>query len=75
MTLQDIAGTLTGATALAGLIGAICLWAIRQLVRQEIEPLKEDVAVLRQAVFNHLAHGEQPDEAAIRRRLNHDERE
>lgn len=56
------------------LVGALCLWALRQIIRDEIEPLKQDIAVLRGAVFNHLAHGEAPDEPTIRERLGYGER-
>jgi hypothetical protein len=62
---------LTAIVAAAGLAGAICLWAVRQIVRGEIEPIKQDIAVLRGAVFNHLAHGEIPDETDIRERLGY----
>lgn len=65
---------LTGIVAAAGLVGAVCTWAVRQIVRGELEPVRQDIAVLRGAVFNHLAHGESPDEAAIRERLGYGER-
>ncbi len=78
-TASTTAGTpigemLTGIVAAAGLAGALCLWTVRQIIRDEIEPLKQDIAVLRGAVFNHLAHGEPPDEAQIRERLGYDGR-
>ncbi|HVA64309.1 MAG TPA: hypothetical protein VNF74_11340 [Terriglobales bacterium] len=50
---------------------ALYLWATRHIVRDELEPLRQDIEVLRVAVFNHLTHGETPDEDMIRRGLGY----
>jgi len=61
----------TAAAAVAGLAAGGCLWALRHIVRDELLPLRQDIEVLRMAVFNHLTHGEAAQEDAIRRRLGY----
>ena len=64
-------------TATVAVAGAICtayLWVTRKVIREEIaramrdevRPLRQDVEVLRVAVFNHLSHDQQPVETHIR---------
>jgi hypothetical protein len=67
MNWQMITALAAGATA----VGGFLLWALRNVVRGELEPVKQDITVLRVAVFNHLSHDEQPDEAAIREGLGY----
>lgn len=57
-----------GVAALSGL-AALYAWTTRRIVREELQPLRNDVEVLRLAVFNHLSHGERPTEAELRGRL------
>lgn len=71
----------TWLTALASLLGVLVagyLWTTRHIVRDELEPMRndiarqgEDIAVLRTSVFNHLSHGEIAEEQAIRERLGY----
>ncbi len=61
----------TAAVAVAGGLCAVFLWATRHIVRDELEPLRQDIEVLRVAAFNHLTHGEMPDEGLIRRGLGY----
>ncbi|MGH9416856.1 MAG: hypothetical protein ACRD01_09535 [Terriglobales bacterium] len=56
-------------TALAALAAALASgwqWVTRHIIRDEVGTIREDIEVLRVAVFNHLRHGDLPDEAAIR---------
>ncbi len=69
------------AVAVSGAVAALYLWATRQVIREELQPVRshlarqgEDIAVLRTAVFNHLAHGDQPVEAHIREVLGYGRR-
>lgn len=55
--------------------GSAVLWSMRQLVRQEVQPLRQDIEVLRVAVFNHLRHGGDPVEEHIREVLGYDPRQ
>jgi|GEM_PF-6558763 len=65
----------TAAVAVAGALSALLLWVTRHIVRDELEPLRQDIEVLRVATFNHLAHNERPEEARIRRGLGYGARE
>lgn len=76
---QDMAGVVAVMTAFATLL----LWVGRRVVREElqtfsekeIDPLQEDVEVLRVAVFNHVSHGEDlPSEDHIREVLGYGNR-
>ena len=55
-----------------------CLWVGRRIVREELDskltPLRQDIEALRMATFNHLSHGEKPDEPQIRKLLGYGER-
>jgi len=59
-----------------------CLWVGRRIVREELEdklnsalsPIRQDIEALRMATFNHLSHGEKPDESQIRKALGYGER-
>lgn len=75
MNLLTILAGLGGSAALATALGSFFLWAIRNIIRQENAPLVEDISVLRVAVFNHLAHGETPEENKIRQFLTEDRRD
>jgi len=55
--------------ALATLLGSVCLWVLRAVIHQELEPIRQDLDVLRASVFNHMAHGEKPTEAHVRAAL------
>lgn len=55
-----------------GTLGAFTHWVVRTIVHQELETVREDISVLRAAVFNHVAHGEKPDEGAIRERMGYE---
>lgn len=70
MNWQMITALAAAATALGGFL----LWALRTVVRSELEPVRQDITVLRVAVFNHLSHDQQPDEAAIREGLGYGRR-
>jgi len=70
MNWQMITALAAGATA----IGGFLLWALRNVVRSELEPVRQDITVLRVAVFNHLSHDERPDESAIREGLGYGRR-
>lgn len=72
--MNGAAQAVTAAVAVAGALGALYLWATRHIVRDELEPLRQDIEVLRVATFNHLAHDEKPEEARIRRGLGYDAR-
>jgi len=61
--------SLGGMAAVLSMLGAFGLWLLRQVIREELKTVKDDIQVLRAAVFNHLSHGEQPDEHAIREAL------
>ncbi|HXR96986.1 MAG TPA: hypothetical protein VN709_04000 [Terriglobales bacterium] len=65
---------ITGLTAIAGLTAAGCLWVLRHIVRDELEPLRQDVETLRVAVFNHLSHDQPATETDIRERLGYGDR-
>lgn len=65
---------ITAGAAFCGTLTAGYLWTTRHIVRDEMAPLREDIEVLRLAVFNHLSHGDQPDEAALRKGLGYDPR-
>lgn len=58
--------------ALATFLGTICLWVLRMVIRDELEPVRQDIETLKVATFNHLTHGDKPDEAEIRARLGFD---
>ncbi|MGH9414580.1 MAG: hypothetical protein ACRD0Y_12695 [Terriglobales bacterium] len=53
-------------------LGTFVQWSVRAIIRQELEPVRRDIAVLRTAVFNHLRHGEPFTEQAIRERLGYE---
>ncbi|MGH9475449.1 MAG: hypothetical protein ACRD1C_03850 [Terriglobales bacterium] len=59
---------------MVGTLGAFTHWAVRTIVRQEMEPLQQDITVLRAAVFNHLMHDQKPEERDIREKLGYGER-
>ena len=65
---------LSGIAIVLTALGGFGLWVLRLVIRQELEPVKEDVHVLKVAAFNHLTHGETPDENAIRIRLGYSAR-
>jgi hypothetical protein len=67
MNWQMITALAAASTALGGLL----VWVLRNIVRGELEPVRQDIAVLRTAVFNHLSHGEEPDERHIREGLGY----
>jgi hypothetical protein len=60
-------------TALGAASGGLA-WAARSLIREELAPVRQDIEVLRVAVFNHLTHGDEPVEAHIREVLGYGER-
>jgi len=60
--------------AVAAAVAGFMVWAARNLIREELAPLRQDIEVLRIAVFNHLTHGGEPVEAHIREVLGYDER-
>jgi len=66
-----MAQAITALVGVLGVLGALYLWATKHVVRDEIEPLRQDIEVLRVATFNHLAHNEKPDEGLIRRGLGY----
>jgi hypothetical protein len=70
MNWQMITALAAAATALGGFL----LWALRNIVRAELEPVRQDITVLRVAVFNHLSHDQQPDELVIREGLGYGHR-
>lgn len=61
-------------TALAGASGLLA-WMARSLIREELAPVRQDIEVLRVAVFNHLRHGDEPVEGHIREVLGYGERQ
>lgn len=65
--------SLGGMAAVVTVVGTAGLFVLRLIIRSENEranrPLERRIAVLWEAVFNHLSHGEVPDEHAISRRL------
>jgi len=76
--LMSLSSWLAPLVVVLGGVGAFFLWITKRVIHEELEafslqylqPLKEDVTVLRTAVFNHLTHGERlPDEGALRRKL------
>lgn len=56
-------------------IVAAAVWADHGLQRHRIEPLRQDIEVLRVAVFNHVRHGGDPCEDHIREVLGYGDRE
>ncbi len=61
----------TALVALAVACSALFVWAVRNMIRDELRPVMHDIEVLRTAVFNHLAHGQEPVEAHIREVLGY----
>ncbi|MGH9467914.1 MAG: hypothetical protein ACRD1Y_11225 [Terriglobales bacterium] len=68
MNWQAVTAIVTAVVALCGFVH----WALDSVVRQQLEPIRQDISVLRTAVFNHLAHGELPQEHRIRQRLGYE---
>lgn len=62
----------TALVAALALLGAFIQWSVRAIVRQELEPMRREIEVLRTAVFNHVQHGEEFTEQDIRRQLGYD---
>jgi len=58
------------ALTMGGMV-AIFAWTTRHIVRDELLLVRQDIETLRTAVFNHLSHGEAPDEGLIRRGLGY----
>lgn len=69
MTSVNLWLMLGGMAAVLSALGAAGLFVLRLVIRAELAPVKEDVQVLKIAAFNHLSHGERPNEAAIREKL------
>lgn len=62
---------LGGMAAVLSTLGGAGLFVLRLVIRAELAPIREQVEVLRTAVFNHLSHDEKPNEAEIRRTLGY----
>ncbi|MGH3185080.1 MAG: hypothetical protein ACRDOE_24680 [Streptosporangiaceae bacterium] len=73
-----MADSVIAIVAALGALSGLYAWVTRAIVRAELEPVREnlarkaeDIAVLKAAVFNHLAHGNQPAEDQIREDLGY----
>lgn len=63
---------LTALATATVVLGTFMQWSVRAIIRQELEPVRRDITVLRTAVFNHLRHGEAFTEQTIRERLGYE---
>lgn len=81
--MSGLAQDIIAVIALATSICTVYLWVTRQIIRSEIaramqhemKSVKQDVEVLRTAVFNHLSHDDTPVEANIREVLGYGSRQ
>ena len=75
---MSLSSWLASFMVVVGGAGAFYVWITKRVIHEELEafsqqhlqPLREDVTVLRAAVFNHLTHGERlPGEGPLREQL------
>lgn len=71
-----MADSVIAIVAALGALSGLYAWVTRAIVRAELEPVREnlarkaqDIAVLKAAVFNHLAHTNLPIKAPIEREI------